>query len=191
MGWNHQLDPPWLTQALEPKKTNHRNMPTLQGNLLQTGIEPSTGFVGFGGGEFASMLSSYVTWGWRDASTGFRGFFGWGRGVEKNFHGFWCVLFCFEKWFQRHHEKFFESHGIVIFGHTAETRQSSVVSHLFFLLDNVVREFYFDETILMVLSVNAILHSVFPFWHWVYNFRDDEQTLTHTDVKTSGRNTKH
>eukprot|EP00434_Breviolum_minutum_P001404 symbB.v1.2.001234.t1/scaffold63.1/size477159/5 len=29
-------------------------------NLLQTGIEPSTGFVGFGGGEFASMLSSYV-----------------------------------------------------------------------------------------------------------------------------------
>ena len=61
-------------------------MQTLQGNLLQTGLEPSTGFVGFGGGEFASMLSSYVPWGWM-ASTGFsrvvRVFFRLGHGVGK------------------------------------------------------------------------------------------------------------
>ena len=59
-----------------------------------------------------------------------------------------------------------------------------------FLLDNVVWEFCYDETISIVLPVNAILHSVFPVWLWVYNFRDDEQTLTHTDAKTSGKNTR-
>lgn len=113
-------------ESIEPHPIQLQPKPTLQGNLLQTGLEPSTGFVGFGGGEFASMLSSYVPCIWReftyffDASTLFRGFFGWGTGWKR-----------IMKWLQRHHEKFFESHGLLSLGHPRLNRDELRCSKAF------------------------------------------------------------
>ena len=154
--------------------------------------------------------------GWRRVMYGFFGRHRGERGVEKNFHGFCCMIFCSRSDFKDTMKSFFESHvyhvllSLVIhlkprwinyyvprlslmwwFGSFSSIRilsrlllqsmrQSSVVSHLFFLLDNVVREFCYNETIFMlVLFVNAKFSTVYSHFDiWVYNFMDDEQTLS-------------